>query len=170
MLRNFAYGGLALVGGAITGIVISSWATPPGPALVAPEVQVATVSQPAMTFASTSSGIANDTHDCSPWEVSDVAMEAALNEMIRRGWRPPTQAEVVGYGVNPLEPGASVPVSGPAPVSPDGAGAAEEPGQFPLDPIPPSPEGAPPPLTAPSLTAPPSAPAIPVDEPAPPSN
>src|SRR5688572_2736016 len=96
MLRNFAYGGLALIGGAITGIAISSWATPLVAPPVAPEItRVASVAQPPMTLASTSSRGANDAESCSPWDVSDVAMEAALNEMIRRGWRPPSQAEVV---------------------------------------------------------------------------
>lgn len=118
MLRNFAYGGLALVGGAITGIVLSSWATPLGPPPVAPTVApVVSVAQPAMALASTASRASTEADNCSPWDVSDVAMEAALNEMIRRGWRPPTQAEAIeatqpadGRGASPVEPDAAVPV------------------------------------------------------------
>jgi hypothetical protein len=32
---------------------------------------------------------------CDPWKVSDIAMEEVLDEMIRRGWRPPSQGEAV---------------------------------------------------------------------------
>lgn len=53
---------------------------------------------------------------CSPWEVSDVAMEAVLDEMQRRGWRPPQQVEEVLAEVNLASdwragaiPGASAP-------------------------------------------------------------
>ncbi len=31
--------------------------------------------------------------DCSPWDVSDTAMEAVLDEMMQRGWRPPREVE-----------------------------------------------------------------------------
>jgi hypothetical protein len=118
MFRNIAYGGLALIGGAITGIAISSWATPFGPPpQVAPEATVvASVAQP-VTLASASSS-ANGGGDCSPWEVSDIAMEATLKEMIRRGWRPPNQGEVLasfdayGPSARPVDPGAYVPVRG----------------------------------------------------------
>jgi len=170
MLRNFAYGGLALVGGAITGIIVSSWATPPGPVLqVAPEaVPVASVAQPAMTLASTSSRVADEASNCSPWEVSDVAMEAALNEMIRRGWRPPSQAEVVAsfdnYGnpVQAVDPQSSVPVRYPQSAPPPSDNDADATAPFPVDPILPTPEGVSPPL--------PPAPAPVVEQPAPPSN
>ena len=30
---------------------------------------------------------------CSPWQVSDVAMEEILDQTIRRGWRAPNQGE-----------------------------------------------------------------------------
>jgi len=33
--------------------------------------------------------------DCSPWDVSDTAIEAVLDEMQRRGWRPPTEVEEI---------------------------------------------------------------------------
>ena len=33
--------------------------------------------------------------DCSPWDVSDTAMEAVLEEMERRGWRPPREVEEI---------------------------------------------------------------------------
>lgn len=32
---------------------------------------------------------------CSPWEITDVAMEEVLDEMINRGWRPPNQGEAI---------------------------------------------------------------------------
>lgn len=32
---------------------------------------------------------------CDPWNISDVAMEEVLDEMIRRGWRPPTQGDAI---------------------------------------------------------------------------
>ena len=31
--------------------------------------------------------------DCNPWDVSDTAMEAVLDEMLQRGWRPPRDVE-----------------------------------------------------------------------------
>lgn len=165
MLRNFAYGALALAGGAITGIVISSWATPLSPQQVANEVgRVASVAQPALTMASTSSRAANDASICSPWEVSDVAMEAALREMVRRGWRPPSQAEVVAafdsYGnptVQSLEPESPVPVRRPAAVPASSEDETEEP--FPVDEVPPPaiadvPTVGPPPVVIEAPTAP----------------
>jgi hypothetical protein len=30
---------------------------------------------------------------CSPWEVSPMAMEAVLDEMVQQGWQPPTQGD-----------------------------------------------------------------------------
>lgn len=33
--------------------------------------------------------------DCSPWDVSDTAIEAVLDEMQRRGWRPPIEVEEI---------------------------------------------------------------------------
>jgi hypothetical protein len=117
MLRNFAYGGIGLVGGAITGIAIASWATPVSPPQVYPETAgVASVSQPSLTLTSASPPAGSDASDCSPWEVSDLAMEAMLNEMVRRGWRPPTQAdaldEFTAYGslARPVDPYAYMPV------------------------------------------------------------
>ena len=168
MLRNFAYGSLALLGGAITGIAISSWATPLAPPALAPEVaHVASISQPALA-ASTSSRAADHASDCSPWDVSDVAMETALNEMIRRGWRPPTQAEAINAfqpGVAPLDPGAPVPVRGvwSSPAS-SGDDATEGGEPFPVEQVPPPSEGAP----APSASPP--SPSIVIEEPTPPSN
>lgn len=32
---------------------------------------------------------------CSPWEITDVAMEEVLDEMIARGWRPPNQGDAI---------------------------------------------------------------------------
>jgi hypothetical protein len=178
MLRNFAYGGLALVGGAITGIAISSWATPLNPPQVASEVaRVASIAQPSMTLASTSSRAASDASDCSPWDVSEVAMEAALNEMIRRGWRPPSQAEVVeafdSYGsptVQALEPGSLVPVRRPSYAATSSEETEDATGSFPVDSIQPTSEGAPVETPAVSQPPPPPQPAIVIEEPTPPSN
>ena len=175
MLRNFAYGGLALIGGAITGIAISSWATPVNPPQVAPVVaRVASVAPSAMTFASTSSRAAKEADNCSPWDVSDVAMEAALNEMIHRGWRPPSQAEVVanfdtfgGPTVQSLEPESIVPVRRPAssaPVSPEESPTGTT-APFPVDQILPTSEA-----PAALIPPPPPEPTIVIEKPTPPSN
>lgn len=31
--------------------------------------------------------------ECNPWDVSDTAMEAVLDEMLQRGWRPPRDVQ-----------------------------------------------------------------------------
>ena len=173
MLRNFAYGGLALVGGAITGIAISSWAAPRNPPQVTSEVvRVASITQPA-TLASTSR-VADDGNSCSPWDVSDVAMEAALNEMIRRGWRPPSQAEIVeafdAYGeptVESLEPQSLVPVRRPFTPSPSSEVLSNSEGPFPIDETAPTSAAVAP--QAPTTPAP-AEPPIAVEEPTPPSH
>lgn len=174
MLRNYAYGGLALIGGAITGIAISSWATPTNPPQVASEV-VHVAAQPPLTLASTSLRTANDATDCSPWDVSDVAMEAALKEMIRRGWRPPSQAEIVAsydfYGsptVQSAEPDALVPVRQPAvaAATPEASSGALS---FPVEQIQPTSEAAP--IAQTPVVSEPAPPPAPVAvEPTPPSN
>lgn len=53
---------------------------------------------------------------CSPWEVSDIAMEEVLDEMIRRGWRPPRQGDAVEamnlaqtIGLSATDPDAPMP-------------------------------------------------------------
>ena len=53
---------------------------------------------------------------CSPWEVSDVAMEEVLDEMIRRGWHPPRQGDAVEamdtaqtIGLSATDPDAPMP-------------------------------------------------------------
>lgn len=58
---------------------------------------------------------------CSPWEISDVAMEEVLDEMIRRGWRPPNQGEAVAamglaqtVGLSATDPNAPMPYRGSA--------------------------------------------------------
>jgi hypothetical protein len=179
MLRNFAYGGLALFGGAVTGIAVSSWAMPTSPPQVAPEVvRVASIAQPAMTVAATSSSDAPEANDCSPWDVSDIAMEAALEEMIRRGWRPPSQAEIVaafdtydGPTVQPVEPEALVPVRRVySPPAADDPAQAEE--RFPLEQTLPIPEVAPAPPQTPAGGQPQSQPLpeIVIGEPETPSN
>lgn len=177
MLRNFGYGALALIGGAVTGIAISSWATPLNPPQVTPELTRVVV-EPAMALASTSSRAAEAANDCSPWDVSDVAMEAALREMIRRGWRPPTQAEIVAsfdaYGsptVQSANPESLVPVRRPvlAPSLEESPGDAPS---FSVDQIRPTSEGTAAqvaPTVAP-LPPPVPEPAVPTEEPRPPSN
>ncbi len=56
---------------------------------------------------------------CSDWAISDVAMEEVLDEMIRRGWRPPTQGEAIAsledartIGLTAVDPGAPMPYRG----------------------------------------------------------
>ena len=53
---------------------------------------------------------------CSAWEISDVAMEEMLDEMIRRGWRPPKQGDAVAArglaqnaGLSASDPNAPMP-------------------------------------------------------------
>lgn len=54
----------------------------------APQVQ-------AVSFINTAKGDVRATAHCSPWEITDIAMEEVLDEMIRRGWRPPNQGQAV---------------------------------------------------------------------------
>ena len=56
---------------------------------------------------------------CSDWAISDVAMEEVLDEMIRRGWRPPTQGEAIAtledartIGLTAVDPNAPMPYRG----------------------------------------------------------
>ncbi len=53
---------------------------------------------------------------CSTWEISDVAMEAMLDQMIRRGWRPPNQGDAIAAmglaqdaGLSASDPNAPMP-------------------------------------------------------------
>ena len=53
---------------------------------------------------------------CSQWDVSDAAMEEVLDEMIRRGWRPPTQGDAIAamdvaqtVGLSAMDPSAPMP-------------------------------------------------------------
>lgn len=53
---------------------------------------------------------------CSEWAISDVAMEEVLDEMIRRGWRPPSQGEAIAsledahtIGLTAVDPNAPMP-------------------------------------------------------------
>jgi hypothetical protein len=69
---------------------------------------------------------------CSQWDVSPQAMEAILQEMLRRGWKPPTQGEAIasiapmnGPRMTALDPNSPLPVfTRPAP--PAETGAPEE--------------------------------------------
>ncbi len=61
------------------------------------------------------------TFACSPWQVSDVAMEEILVEMQRRGWRAPRQGDAMAslvadgaYGVQASDPFAPMPTGAPA--------------------------------------------------------
>jgi hypothetical protein len=65
---------------------------------------------------------------CNPWDVSPVAMEAILQEMVRRGWQPPTQGAALaslqpedGPAISALDPNAPlrVGVGRPPPTDPD---------------------------------------------------
>lgn len=50
---------------------------------------------------------------CNPWQVSDIAMEEVLDQMIRRGWRAPTQGNAVALldtgNISALDPNAPMP-------------------------------------------------------------
>lgn len=50
---------------------------------------------------------------CSEWAISDAAMEAVLDEMIRRGWNPPTQGQAIAAmdvtGLSVQDPNAPMP-------------------------------------------------------------
>lgn len=63
--------------------------------------------------------IVNSAPRCSQWAISDVAMEEVLDEMIRRGWRPPTQGEAIAMlddarttGLSAVDPTAPMPYRG----------------------------------------------------------
>jgi hypothetical protein len=53
---------------------------------------------------------------CSPWDLSPVAMEAILQEMIRRGWKPPTQGEAIAGIAPPGSQMAAIDPNAPLPV------------------------------------------------------
>lgn len=74
----------------------------------APGPQVQTVS-----FTNSAKGDVRAAAHCSPWEITDVAMEEVLDEMIRRGWRPPNQGQAVAAmgvsGIAAADPYAPMP-------------------------------------------------------------
>ena len=107
--------------------------------------------------------------ECSPWDISPVAMEAILQEMLRRGWKPPTQGEAIasleqpgGPQVISLDPNAPMPVTprGQPPVTtdqPDESSVADEStAPNPTQPNPAAPVTKPP-VAAPARPAPPAA-------------
>lgn len=59
---------------------------------------------------------------CGPWDVSDMGIEAILQEMIRRGWTPPSGAKALeathhsGGAAEAIEPDAPVPSMTPPPM------------------------------------------------------
>lgn len=74
---------------------------------------------------------------CSPWEVSDIAMEEVLDEMINRGWRPPNQGEAIAaMGVTTIaatEPDAPMPYRRNwLPLDPNGETISDEPAAQPV--------------------------------------
>jgi hypothetical protein len=69
---------------------------------------------------------------CGPWDVSDVGIEAILQEMIRRGWTPPSGAKALeashNSAVAAVEPDALVPaVAPPSVVSAEAQSPADAP-------------------------------------------
>lgn len=70
---------------------------------------------------------------CNPWEVSDVAMEAILDEMLRRGWRAPSQ----GYAVSMIDPADTMSIEAVDPNAPmpprGGWPRPAQNGQLPMD-------------------------------------
>lgn len=70
---------------------------------------------------------------CNPWEISDAAMEEVLDQMIRRGWRAPTQGATVSLldtqvmqAIDPNAPMPSRRVWSPSDESADEATAEDE--------------------------------------------
>jgi hypothetical protein len=66
---------------------------------------------------------------CSPWDVSDIAMEEVLREMQRRGWRQPRQGDAVASmvalgveGIDAVDPNAPMPRRGRGRISTGGDG------------------------------------------------
>jgi hypothetical protein len=61
---------------------------------------------------------------CGPWDISDVGIEAILQEMIRRGWTPPSGAKALeashvnGGIAEAIDPAAPVPAIPPAASTP----------------------------------------------------
>jgi hypothetical protein len=53
---------------------------------------------------------------CNPWDISEVAAEEMLREMVRRGWRPPSQGDVI-ESLDPLEMSELASLDPNAPVS-----------------------------------------------------
>ncbi len=103
----FALGALGFAAG-----FAASTAFPASPTLVQPivdanawretaPVQPVSYSQPATS------------QRCNPWQVSDIAMEEILTQMIRRGWRAPSQGDAIAAleiaGVAAVEPYAPMP-------------------------------------------------------------
>jgi hypothetical protein len=93
---------------------------------------------------------------CSQWDVSPQAMEAILQEMLRRGWKPPTQGEAIasiapmnGPRMTAIDPNAPLPVF--TRTAPPGETVAPEEGAVTDDP---DPTATTPALTAPSTTTP----------------
>lgn len=76
---------------------------------------------------------------CSPWEVTDVAMEEILSEMIARGWRPPYQGDAVAAmgvsGISTDDPNAPMPYRRNwLPVDPNGEAISDSTVPAPNDP------------------------------------
>ncbi len=91
----------------------------------APAPQVQTVS-----YTNTAQGDVRAAAHCSPWEVSDIAMEEVLDEMIRRGWRPPNQGQAVAAmgvpGFSVADPYAPMPYGRSWSSSPSRSDEAED--------------------------------------------
>lgn len=74
-------------------------AAPPGPPIV--NVNAWEETAPASAIQAVALRLAaveptvQSTHQCDPWDVSDLAMEEILREMQRRGWRPPSQGDAI---------------------------------------------------------------------------
>jgi hypothetical protein len=52
---------------------------------------------------------------CSPWQITDVAMEEVLEEMLRRGWRAPSQGDAIAFA-NPSTLGDLAAINPDAPM------------------------------------------------------
>ena len=162
MSRNTVFGSLT-VAGALVGVTVSALSNPPQRPSQ-PAVPLLVQAEPQLALASAPPRRSGEAATCSPWEVSEIAMETILCEMIRRGWRPPTQREAVdafqpteGTTIVSLDPDALIPYRRPSSVSSE---PADPEGLFPVDEIEPDQ------LTVPVEPAPPE-PSIVTGEPTP---
>lgn len=71
---------------------------------------------------------------CGPWDISDVGIEAILQEMIRRGWTPPSGAKALEASrvsdVAAIDPDSPVPAYAPPAIAAEASSSAKEASSF----------------------------------------